>query len=48
MIAWDAASNSGNALRIIVTAFGLAWRIALTTVRPSPAPGMCKSLNNTS
>jgi hypothetical protein len=31
-------------LKIIVTTFGLAWRIQLRTVRPSPVPGMWRSL----
>jgi len=39
---------SGFALRMIVTAFGFAWRIAPTTIRPSPAPGMLRSVTTTS
>jgi hypothetical protein len=40
-VAWTVASIFGNELNNIVMAFGLAWRIALTTVRPSPVPDMC-------
>jgi hypothetical protein len=40
-------SDRQATLKIIVTTFGLAWRIALRTVRPSPVPGMWRSLNNT-
>ncbi len=47
-IALAAADISGNALSKSVTASGLEWRMALTTVRPSPAPGMCRSLSSTS
>src|ERR1035441_1204726 len=31
-----------------VTAIGLEWRMALTTVSPSPCSGMCRSLTSTS
>jgi hypothetical protein len=46
-IAWAAASISRKLLDSIVTVVGLTWRIALTTVKPSPEPGICGSVSNT-
>src|SRR5258708_38329938 len=47
-IADRASSSSGYPLSTSVAAFGWVWRMALTTVKPSPAWGMCRSESSTS
>src|ERR1700733_13250709 len=47
-MAWAARSISGKLVSNNAIALGLRWRIALMTVRPSAAPGMCRSLGSTS
>ena len=43
-----ASSSSGYPLSTSVTASGWVWRMALTTVKPSPACGICRSESSTS